>query len=245
VLRPGPTAHRHSDLVHGVHGVDRKIWSHGRKSDTGATGTPRIKASTVIRKFHGRRHRAGDLPVQAPHDVDDVVSACESLYRQEHTQLLRLLTRLGVPTGDTESVAHDVWSAFFIWLPDHQDHPSPVGVLYTIAKRRAVDYHRTNRSQPVEHSVLEALAAAVLPTLGLSDLRIDLERALTSLAPRERRALQLHYVNQHSVAATATLLGTGMDNTKKIIKRALKSLREHPSLSGYQAPGKDAQEVRK
>lgn len=145
--------------------------------------------------------------------------------------------------GDAESVAHDVWTAFLVWLPDHQDHPNLVGVLYTIARRRAVDQYRIGRSAHLGLDILESLKARVVVTSGGTDLRIDLEQALLSLTPRERYALYLHYLLRFSVDDTARQLDTGRDNTKKIIKRALKSLREHPSLSGYQAHGEDAREV--
>ncbi|MEV6013398.1 sigma-70 family RNA polymerase sigma factor [Streptomyces sp. NPDC051976] len=171
------------------------------------------------------------------------------VYQEEGDRLLRFFIRR-VGRADAAELRDQTLTQFFIWWPAHPEHPTPTATLYTIAQRRAADFlRRRGRKLPVEGGDtkgLVAVLAARCDAYAAADLRIDLRQALTGLSDRERRALQLHHLDDMSVAVCAELMGTGVDNMKKILKTALKKLRLSPGLTAYDIPVTvTPQEVRK
>lgn len=171
------------------------------------------------------------------------------LYQQEAGRLLCFLVRR-VGESEAPELRDRALTEFFVWWPAHPEHPAPVATLYMIAQRRAADHvARCGRSLPVEGGDLQELAWALRrhrDQYAAADLRIDLRRALAGLDERERRALQLRHLDEVPVAVCAALLGTGIDNTKKILKKALVKLRLSPGLAAYDsAVTTTPQEVRK
>ncbi|MEK8168826.1 sigma-70 family RNA polymerase sigma factor [Streptomyces sp. M19] len=69
------------------------------------------------------------------------------------------------------------------------------------------------------------------------DGRIDTTRALAALPPRQREALHLHYVDDLTVAQTATLMGVSVNGVKNLLKKALERLRTTVFLDSYGAEG--------
>jgi RNA polymerase sigma-70 factor (ECF subfamily) len=69
------------------------------------------------------------------------------------------------------------------------------------------------------------------------DSRIDLERALAALPPRQREALHLHYVDDLTVAVTGMLMGVSVNAVKKLVKKALQTLRAIGLLGSYGPEG--------
>ncbi|WP_326806028.1 sigma-70 family RNA polymerase sigma factor [Streptomyces sp. NBC_01788] len=71
----------------------------------------------------------------------------------------------------------------------------------------------------------------------------DLRKALATLTGQQRQALLMKYVANLSVAECAEVLGTGVDNMKKILGKARKALRQAPGMDAYDSAGM-AKEVR-
>jgi RNA polymerase sigma factor (sigma-70 family) len=168
------------------------------------------------------------------HVVDEAMF--ERVHRQESERLVNYLAKR-VGREAAPEVSAQTWLEFFAWWPAHPDHPSPTGTLYIIAQRRAADQlRRSGRTLPVEGSDLEALAAGLRPGDGgvaTAELRLDLEQALEELSAQHRRALELHYLDELPVARCAELMGLGVNNMKKILKTALRTLRHSPGMAVY------------
>ncbi|MGW6523995.1 RNA polymerase sigma factor [Streptomyces sp. NPDC054962] len=179
------------------------------------------------------------LSAAIPAHVNTVTEAmflqvCE----EEDARLLNALARR-VGRSHAPDLRDQVLLEFFVWWPAHPEHLNPVAVLYMIAQRRAVDHlKREGRTLLVEGEDLEELATAIpmQDPYGAADFRIDLQRALDGLSDRERRALELRFLDGMPVAACAALLGTGIDNTKKILKAARRKLREAPAMTAFGTP---------
>ncbi|MFF3460510.1 RNA polymerase sigma factor [Streptomyces sp. NPDC002730] len=191
---------------------------------------------------------------RAPEDEDDppcVVTEgmLRDLYFGESDRLYRFLTRR-VGETDAGEVKSQAFVDFFVWWPAHPDHPAPTAALYTIAQRRAVDLIRARgRTLSVEGGAMDLGACALAvhrDPFSVVHLRLDLRRALADLNERERRALQLHHLDGLTVVVCAELMGTGVDNVKRILKTALAKLRLSPRMTAYQLPvATPPQEVRK
>ena len=69
------------------------------------------------------------------------------------------------------------------------------------------------------------------------ELRVDLEQALSALTARERQAVQLRHVDGFPVDTCAALMGQKYDNMRKILKTAIRKLRQSPGMGGYMAVG--------
>lgn len=191
---------------------------------------------------------------RAPEDEDEppcviTEGMLRDLYFGESDRLYGFLARR-VGDGDAAEVKSQAFLDFFVWWPAHPDHPAPTAALYTIAQRRAVDHLRGQRRRlSVEGGDVDLVACALAAqrdAFSVVDLRLDLHRALADLNARERRALQLHHLDGLTVAVCAQLMGTGVDNVKRILKTALEKLRMSPGMTAYQVPvPTQPQEVRK
>ncbi|WP_405969030.1 sigma-70 family RNA polymerase sigma factor [Streptomyces sp. NBC_00988] len=168
-----------------------------------------------------------------------------AVYHQEAERVLNVLARR-VGRAAAPELRDQALMEFFAWWPAHPEHPNPTAALYMITQRRAVDHlGKQGRILPVQDSDLDELARALASQdpYAAADLRMDLRRALTRLCERERQALQLRHLDGMPVAACAALLGTGIDNTKKILKRALRKLRQDPGMAAYHGRPRASQEV--
>lgn len=158
---------------------------------------------------------------------------------QEHAE--RLINFLGGRIGrdDAREVSQEVWLEFFTWWRQHPNEAAPTGVLYRIARCRAVDRIRqAGRTVLVEGRDLEDLAGRLCRVDGGIEntaLRLDLKQALGELTDRERQVMHLRCVDGLSVADTAAVMCLGIDNTKRILKKARQTLRRSPGMDGYES----------
>ncbi|MFJ3339316.1 RNA polymerase sigma factor [Streptomyces sp. NPDC086766] len=140
--------------------------------------------------------------------------------------------------GARELTEH-IFVQFFAWWQKHLDHARPVGVLYQLARWRLYDYlRRRGRMLTVEPSDLEDLIGGTDDDeFAAVERRHDLGKALATLTEQQRQALLLKHVANLSVAECAEALGTGVDNMKKILKKAREALRQAPGMDAYKSAG--------
>ncbi|MFF1680762.1 RNA polymerase sigma factor [Streptomyces sp. NPDC058256] len=184
---------------------------------------------------------AAEVPGQALAVGVVVVGEAElaSFYETRVEALLNYLVRKA-GRDDAEDLLSQVFEQFFIWWPQHPCHPSPVGTLYRIAQCRLADrLRRDGRTLTVEASDLEEALGEGDHADGFTgvDLRVDLGRALAELSERERQALLLRYVADLPVGDCAEVLELAVDNMKKILKTALRTLRQSPRMDTYEPAG--------
>jgi RNA polymerase sigma factor (sigma-70 family) len=166
--------------------------------------------------------------------VDEAMLA--AFYEAHAEKLFKFVARKVGP-DDGGELFSQVLEEFFVWWPANPEHPKPVATLYQIARCRLSDYFRHNDRKvlTVEAEDLVEAAASGSYRDELADIvpRADLGTALAGLTERERQALAVRYLADQPVKECAEVLETGIDNTKKILKTALKKLRKSPCMDGY------------
>ncbi|QKV90428.1 sigma-70 family RNA polymerase sigma factor [Streptomyces sp. NA02950] len=141
---------------------------------------------------------------------------------------------------DGGEILSQVFEEFFTWWPKNPEHSKPVGTLYQIARCRLNDhFRRSGRVLTVEADDLAKAAARETHRDELAAVvqRVDLGTALAELTEREVQALSLRYLADLPVKDCADVLGVGIDNMKKILKTALRKLRQSSRMDGYETAG--------
>jgi RNA polymerase sigma factor (sigma-70 family) len=127
---------------------------------------------------------------------------------------------------DAEDVSQDIWEVFFVKYSDYATtNGRSARVLYPIARYRIAEFWRRRgrtREELLGGRGLTLLAELLCSDPGTylsTDNKLDIERALSALPPRQREALHLHYVDDLKVTQTATLMGVAENTVKKLVKR--------------------------
>ncbi|GAB3447318.1 SigE family RNA polymerase sigma factor [Phycicoccus ginsengisoli] len=121
---------------------------------------------------------------------------------------------------------------------DRLRNENPDAYVRRILYRDAVSAWRRTRRESI---------AGVLPDAGGSDAsaavvdRVDLERALATLTPKQRAVVVLRFFEDRSEADTAEVLGVSVGTVKSQTHAALARMRERvpalaPSLTGGEQP---------
>jgi RNA polymerase sigma-70 factor (ECF subfamily) len=140
--------------------------------------------------------------------------------------LRRYCRRLAGDEGD--DVAQDALLAAWRALSQWRGEGSFAGWLRRIATRRFLD--RCRRGPPVTFTGLDA--ADAIAATGDPDRRLQVDRALAKLGPRERAAALLVFAEGHSHGEAAAALGLPLGTLKSIVARARAAL--IPLLEGEQ-----------
>ncbi|MEU9272670.1 sigma-70 family RNA polymerase sigma factor [Streptomyces sp. NPDC048251] len=170
-------------------------------------------------------------------EIDE--AALAAFYEAHVDRVLRFLARKA-GRDDGGEILGQVFEEFFAWWPRNPEHPRPVATLYQIARCRLTDHlRRSGRVLTVEAHDLAELADVVQHVdLGMAVAhRVDLGAALARLDEREQQALMLRYGADLPVKECAEVLGVGIDNMKKILKTALRKLRQSLRMDGYETAG--------
>jgi RNA polymerase sigma-70 factor (ECF subfamily) len=144
----------------------------------------------------------------------------ERLYEQEVARVHGfLLARCG-----SRTLAEDLTAEVFINAAQRFAQGRQMEVttawLISVAKRRLVDHWRTSERQGRRLDKLR-LERSADQALDMEDDRVL--AALESLSTRQRAALTLRYLDEHSVSEVADALGTTYQATESLLARARSS----------------------
>jgi RNA polymerase sigma-70 factor (ECF subfamily) len=157
-------------------------------------------------------------------------SALQRLYELASPFLFACLTRILRRRALAEEALQDVFVS--IWQRAGQFRASrgrPMAWMMSIARYRAIDLLRHERSAPVlvpdlperaQPDEVHDESAAWMPTGGL------LERCLALLNDQQRNCLELAFVGGNSHEAISRLTGNPLGTVKSWIRRGLQSLRQ-------------------
>ena len=158
--------------------------------------------------------------------------ALTALYRQLHPALVRFLAVRA--RGEEEDLATDVWLDAARALPGFEgDADGFRRLLFTIARRRAIDHHRKRDRRRTEPADVEALVGAgdqTTPDVVVLD-EIDAEGALARiravLPPDQAEIVILRVIVGLSVGEVAEVTGRRPGTVSVIQHRALRRLARH------------------
>lgn len=156
-------------------------------------------------------------------------SALQPLYELASPLLFGCLTRILRRRALAEEALQDVFVS--IWQRASQFSAlrgRPMAWMISIARYRAIDLLRHERSAPVlvpdlpeqAHEEPDEEASAWLPASAL------LERCLQVLSDSQRQCLELAFVGGHSHEDISRLTGNPLGTVKSWIRRGLQSLRQ-------------------
>lgn len=133
-------------------------------------------------------------------------------------------------TGDRQAADDLLQESFYRFLranatldsDAHRKH-----YLYRIATNLVRDGYRQSKTRPstTEHDV-ELLEARVDHGGGRAETRVDLDRAMAQLKPRERAMLWMAYAQGSSHKEIAVVVGVKADSVKPLLFRARRKLAE-------------------
>jgi RNA polymerase sigma-70 factor, ECF subfamily len=137
------------------------------------------------------------------------------------------LHRCGGSVTVAEDLTQDTFLAAVAELKKERRVKTPVAWIYGIARHKLLDHYR--RQERDERSVRAAREAETheedLVVDDSDDARERAIAALASVAPTQRAALVLCYVDGFSVAETATMLDKSVDAVESLLARGRQSFR--------------------
>ena len=153
------------------------------------------------------------------------VEAFEVIYRRHVGKIHALNWRLVSSEQEAEDVTQQVFVRAWQRLDSYRGDGPLGGWLRRIAFNLAADRHRARFRQPEEDSAVEPREPAAAPDR-VSDVVMDLERAVRSLPEGPRQVLVLHDIEGLTHREMAELLGVSTGTTKTQLFRARQALRE-------------------
>ncbi len=153
----------------------------------------------------------------------------ESLYRATLAPLRRYLTRLLGNTTEAQDIAHDAYVRAYPAL-QQPETASPEGLLFTTARRLAINRLKRRSIAPFSNTALHAdTAASAAPgvaqqVMAEQELQL-LQRAIDDLPEGCRNVLLLRKLELLSHREIADRLGIAVSTVEKQHARALRLLR--------------------
>lgn len=154
--------------------------------------------------------------------------ACGALYARYHQAIYRYLF---YRTGDAHT-AEDLTSEVFLKmvqaLPRYRLQSVPFQAwLFQIARNQAIDHYRRNSAHST--TILEESMASQAPDIDSTiDFRLtsaSLKHCLDRIEETQRDVLLLRFIDDLSIADTASILHKTEDSIKGLQRRALAALR--------------------
>ncbi len=171
-------------------------------------------------------------------------AAEEALYRRLARPILDLVTGLLGSRSDAQDVLHDT---FIIGLREIRRLRSPgaarawfmqiaVSLVHRRLRRRRLMrwLGLSEQTEESEDAPLESLVDAAAPPDARAELAL-LDRIVTQLAPAQRVAWTLRYVEGHSLPEVAGLCGCSLATAKRRILAADTRIRQHVEFQGEES----------
>lgn len=149
--------------------------------------------------------------------------AFRELFRRHTPHLLQFVSRvLGQSAGDAEDVVQDTWLRAYPALVTFRNESAFSTWLCSVGLRAALDSMRRGRRRATELVFADDDAAPELPQ---HEERMDLEKAIATLAPGYRMILVLHDVEGFTHEEIALQLGIAPGTSKAQLFKARRVMR--------------------
>ncbi|MBS0384385.1 MAG: sigma-70 family RNA polymerase sigma factor [Proteobacteria bacterium] len=152
--------------------------------------------------------------------------AAHRAFLMEAAALLRpyFRNRLRAAPDDAEDLVQETLVALHT-RRDSYDPTLPLTAwMYAIARYRLIDFLRRKKRRG-DHATIDDLEIGDAdPQFEASDARRDVMRLLAKLPEKQRRAIELVKLQEHSVEEASKLTGYGVSDIKVSIHRGMKAL---------------------
>ena len=158
--------------------------------------------------------------------------AIEELYRQYFPKIANFVFGKIDNPFDAQEIVQDIFISALDCLPLFSFKSSLSTWLYAIAKHEVIDFYRKKKIKTILFSRLPILETLANRALGPEEKLIEKEiktqimRVFSRLSEGYRQILRLKYVEGHSVAEVARILGISFKATESRLTRARLAFRE-------------------
>jgi RNA polymerase sigma factor (sigma-70 family) len=169
-----------------------------------------------------------DPPVEADEPpVNAGLNGACAHFEGMYGDLLRLARVVAPCCEDAQDIVQTALVRSLTRHPNLSGIDNPGAYLYRVVVREASRLRQQQRRIPRQHDTTAGSEHLMPSALGM----VDLNRALDSLAPRQRACLYLRFVIDLSVADTAELLGCSEGTVKSQTAKATRRLAASRVLS--------------
>lgn len=132
----------------------------------------------------------------------------DEIYRTQGAYVVRLLRRLGVPAGDVEDVAQEVFVAVLAGLPRFEGRASPRTWVYSIAVRIASAHRRKSaRRGEILVERPDDVADERADSFGRRAAQLTIDRVLEELDDQKRTVFVLFEIDGLAMAEISEIVG--------------------------------------
>jgi RNA polymerase sigma-70 factor (ECF subfamily) len=164
-------------------------------------------------------------------------TAFAQLWERHSNKVFRRVYRITGNPDDAEEVLQEAWMKAYAHLKTFEGRASFSTWITRIAINSALMALRRKRTHP--EASMEVYDGETWRSMDVADQTKDVEelftrreiaqrlkRAISRLKPRQRKVVEVHYLNDGSLKETADLTGISMGATKSRLSRARISLRK-------------------
>ena len=152
--------------------------------------------------------------------------AAHRTFLMEAAALLRsyFRNRLRGAPDDAEDLVQETLVALHTRRDSYDPSLPLTAWMYAIARYRLIDFLRRKKRRG-EHTAIDALEiGGVDPAFEAGEAKRDVTRLLAKLPEKQRRAIELVKLQEHSVEEASKLTGYGVSDIKVSIHRGMKAL---------------------
>jgi RNA polymerase sigma factor (sigma-70 family) len=160
-----------------------------------------------------------DPPAEQGQSDDLFDKEIEVLYEKEAARLRGYLRRISAVSSHVDDIVHDAFLATRQQWSTVRHYERPEAYLYKVARHRS--FRLAAEGRRVE--LMPSVEAAGGPTEDI-DARLDVERALGKLSPRQREVVLLFYYLRFKEQEIAVILQIAVGTVKSLLNQARKRL---------------------
>jgi len=123
--------------------------------------------------------------------------------------------------SEAEDLTAQIFLAALEGLPRYRQDGHFAAWLFSIARRKVMDYHRRTLHEPLDESLLPSIDLELELTMEKSQRKTRLLKLIQALAEDERELIHLRYVAELSFAEIAKSLKKNEDAVKKMLYRLI------------------------
>ncbi len=159
----------------------------------------------------------------------DERASFERTFRQHYAELCDFAAHYAGSAGEAEEVVQDVFFAIWLRREDLEDRISMRSYLFGAVRNHAL--HSFRHAAVVRRHMEDGAAVPRAVSPGLDEVfegdesALELLRAIDSLPPRTRLAMELRWLRQMSYAEVAEVMRISVKGVEKLITAGMKELK--------------------